>query len=193
MLISGKKLQSITQTKLTKVEFFQLLSLCSDEGYLVHKAKYYRMLDGVAMGSPLAPIVADLVMEHLLDNVVKLLPFQPSFLYKYVDDLILSIPRGSEQLTVDTFNSFHDKLQFTMEVEKDSKIPFLDMLVMRSTDGTIKIDWYRKPHKTDWYLNFRSHHRLSSKINVAMALKHRALRLSDQCFHAANMYKIKNI
>ncbi len=105
------------------------------------------MVDGVAMGSPLAPIVADLVMEHLLDNVVKLLPFQPSFLYKYVDDLILSIPRGSEQLTVDTFNSFHDKLQFTIEVEKDSKIPFLDMLIMRSTDGTIKIDWYRKPHK----------------------------------------------
>ncbi len=26
-----------------------------------------------------------------------------------------------------------------------------------------------------------------------MALKHRALRLSDQCFHAANMHKIKNI
>ncbi len=74
-----EKLQSITQTKLTKVEFFQLLSLCCDEGYLVHKAKYYRMVDGVAMGSPLAPIVADLVMEHLLDNVVKLLPFQPSF------------------------------------------------------------------------------------------------------------------
>jgi hypothetical protein len=84
-------------------------------------------------------------------------------------------------------------LQFVIEKEKNNELPFLDMITKRNSDGSIIIDWYRKPHKADRYLNFHSHHPLKQKINTAMALKFRALSLSDKIFHKKNLKIIGDI
>jgi len=48
------------------------------------------------MGSPLSPIISDLVMRNLEDNVLNSLNIQPILYYRYVDDIILSTQkRGS--------------------------------------------------------------------------------------------------
>ena len=39
---------------------------------LQFNGKYYTQLDGVAMGSPIAPLMADVLMNWLVDNVSKI-------------------------------------------------------------------------------------------------------------------------
>lgn len=41
-----------------------------------------------------------------------------------------------------------------MEVEKDGKIPFLDILVIRNLDGTVFTDWYMKPTASGRILSY---------------------------------------
>ncbi|KAJ8921316.1 hypothetical protein NQ315_013790 [Exocentrus adspersus] len=46
-------------------------------------------------------------------------------------------------------NGAHTDAKFTMELEKDSTLPFLDVLVSRRPDGLLEHRVYRKPTHTD--------------------------------------------
>ena len=48
--------------------------------------KYYTQVDGVAMGSPIAPMMADVFMNWLIDNVNKI-GCSPQIICRYVDDI----------------------------------------------------------------------------------------------------------
>ena len=120
------------------------------------------------MGNPLSPVVADFVMEMLLNRVVNKLGFPIPLLKKYVDDLILALPEDKISETLACFNSFHNNIQFTCEVEVDGRIPFLDMVLVRKADQTIKTEWYSKPMASGRFLDYLSHHPLHMKMNVVM-------------------------
>ncbi|CAK1591908.1 unnamed protein product [Parnassius mnemosyne] len=45
-----------------------LLRHCITSGYLLWKEEFYKQVDGVAMGSPVSPIVADIFMEEKASN-----------------------------------------------------------------------------------------------------------------------------
>ena len=66
--------------------------------------------------------------------------------------------------TVDTTGS----IKFTYEEEADGQIPFLDTLIVRKEDGSVKLLVYRK--KTHTYLDFSSHHPLHQKLGVIRTL-----------------------
>ena len=51
-------------------------------------------------------------------------------------------------------NGFHQNIQFTYELEKNIKLAFLDVLLIRSKD-TIETTVYRKPTNSDTYLNWK--------------------------------------
>ncbi|XP_062710896.1 uncharacterized protein LOC134288971 [Aedes albopictus] len=92
--------------------------------------KFYIQLFGTAMGSPLSPVLADIVMNTLLDNTRRQIPFEMPVLKKFVDDLILVLPVDQ----VDLFNIYKPHIQFTKEEKIDGKLPFLDMIVTRNPD-----------------------------------------------------------
>jgi len=48
--------------------------------------KYYTQADGVAMGSPIAPLMADAFMNWLVDNISKI-GCSPRILCRYVHDI----------------------------------------------------------------------------------------------------------
>ena len=73
----------------------------------------------------------------------------------------------------------HSNIQFTMEIEENNQIPFLDVLVRRKGDGTLGHQIYRKPTHTDRYLHAISHHHPSQKNSVISSLIHRALTISE--------------
>ncbi|CAH1258851.1 Hypp2092 [Branchiostoma lanceolatum] len=61
-------------------------------------------------------------------------------------------------------------IQFTYEEEQNGTLPFLDTLLVRKEDGTVKLLVYRKTTNTDQYLNFQSHHPLHQKLGVIRTL-----------------------
>ena len=76
----------------------------------------------------------------------------------------------------DTLNASDPKISFTIELENNGQIAFLDTLVSRR-NGVAVIDVYRKPIHTDRYLDFSSHHAIKHKISTASTLLSRASNL----------------
>lgn len=102
--------------------FLEIVNFCLECSYFSYRGNYYKQIFGTAMGSPLSPIIADLVMESLLDNVVSRLNFPIPLIKKYVDDLVLALPPDKVVEVMNVFNSFNENIQFTYEMEeKDRK------------------------------------------------------------------------
>jgi predicted GIY-YIG superfamily endonuclease len=71
-------------------------------------------------------------------------------------------------------------------MEADSKIAFLDTLLIREKEGEIAVNWYHKPTWSGRYLNFNSWLPMSYKINTIKLLATKILSLSDTKFHTEN-------
>ena len=57
----------------------------------------------------------------------------------YVDDTLCYINTDSIDYVLKMLNGFHINIQFTYDFETDSKIPFLDVLVIRDSNNSIQI------------------------------------------------------
>jgi len=55
------------------------------------------------------------------------------------------------------------KISSEVEVEENSRIPFLDVLLERKSDGSLLHSVYRKPTHTNQYIHTSSHHHSSQK------------------------------
>ena len=82
------------------------------------------------MGSPLAPILSHIVMVDLEETCIEKLSFRPALYKRYVD-YIIALPSDRINETLNTFNSYHQKLQFTIETEINDTISFLDIALTR--------------------------------------------------------------
>ncbi|XP_058445859.1 uncharacterized protein LOC131427008 [Malaya genurostris] len=147
--------------------FLELIEFCVKSSYFRFQDKYYMQTFGTAMGSPLSPILANIVMDNLLHTVTKQLPFNIPIVRKYVDDLFLALPKDQIQYTMDTFNAYNSYLQFTKEDENNNQLPFLDVMITRNSDQTLCTRWYAKPIASGRLLNYHSFHPLTVKMNVA--------------------------
>ena len=80
----------------------------------------------------------------------------PKFYRRYVDDIFVLFD-SIEKLEKfkEYLNSKHENINFTSEIEKDGKLPFLDMLIDRN-NGVIQTSVYRKPTFTGVYTHFHS-------------------------------------
>lgn len=84
------------------------------------------------MGSPLGPTLANVFMCHI-ESQLEQRSLIPRFYRRYVDDTLakmVNIEPATELLQV--LNDVHPRLSFTMELEHDSSIPFLGMVIARS-------------------------------------------------------------
>ena len=126
------------------------------------------------MGSPVSPIIANIYMEFLEQQAIATAPIQckPRLWKRYVDDVLEIIKDGEVDNLTEHLNQVDQtgNIKFTHEQEKDGQIPFLDTLIVRKEDGTVKLLMYRKKTHTDQYLNFQSHHPLHHKLGVVRTL-----------------------
>ena len=65
------------------------------QNVLQFNQNYYHQLDGLAMGSPLAPAVADICMNWLTNEVLAKIK-NPPIIMRYVDDLFLAFDNPND-------------------------------------------------------------------------------------------------
>ncbi|XP_053685905.1 uncharacterized protein LOC128735447 [Sabethes cyaneus] len=93
------------------------------------------------MGSPLSPVIANLVMEKLEQHCIAELEKKNINLTtyrRYVDDCFCVATEEQINEILATFNSFHNRLQFTIEMEANKSIKFLDMMLTRNNELAFK-------------------------------------------------------
>jgi hypothetical protein len=107
--------------------------------------------------------------------------FKPTFWKRYRDDIFLIWDHGiSELMSFQNFlNDQEPRIKFTMEVESEIGLPFLDMLIRR-TDKGLSTKIYRKPTHTQLYINWQSNHPKSILLGTLKGLIHRAHELIDE-------------
>ena len=100
----------------------------------------------LAMGSPLGPSLANAFLSYHEKNWLNNCPqgFKPVFYRRYVDDIFILF-KSNDPLKHfhDFLNSYHINMSFSMEIEKENKLPFLDVEIIRE-QGKFSTTIYRK-------------------------------------------------
>ena len=122
--------------------------------------QFYEQMDGVAMGSPLSPVIVNFFMEDFERKAIEQAMHKPVCWFRYVDDTFVIWPHGQEKLTefLNHLSGLHNKIQFTMEKEEEGHLPFLDIDIYIKTDGSLGHKVYRKHTHTNLYLHQNLHH-----------------------------------
>ena len=152
----------------------------------------YKQTDGVAMGSPLGPALANIFVgsyeEKLFSQKSK-----PSTYFRYVDNTFAMFCNEEE---LDNFfkqlNCLHSSLKFTFEKEKNNCLPFLDVNVKRTVTG-FETSVYRKPTFIGRYLRWESFSPTKQKTNLISTLVHWALMICTKSKLNEEIKHIKNI
>jgi len=106
---------------------------------------------------------------------------QPSHWFRFVDDTFVVWSHGEDELRLflEHLNNVHPRIQFTMEMEQDNQLAFLDVLVMRDDNNKLGHKVYRKLTHTDRYLHSESNHHPRQKRGVIKTLVERATRICE--------------
>ena len=141
----------------------EMLTFCVETSYFGMGSDIYRQEEELAMSSPLSPVLAKIYMKYFEEMALGSTSLKPSIWLRYTDDKFILRPHQEDvQILLDYVNSIRPSIQFTMEKEQDSKLPFLDVFVTR------------KPTCTGQYLNFNSNHPYTVKKGIIRCLQHRA-------------------
>ena len=139
--------------------------------------EYYKQTFGMAMGNPISPVLSNLYMEFFEKyELSKILP-QGIHWYRYVDDILCLWPTThNHNVFLSDLNSLVPSIKFTLEIENNNILPFLDINIHR-TERTFKFSIYRKPTNILQYVHYYSAGSLSTKISVFSSMFLRALRI----------------
>ena len=104
------------ETNITKKELKDLLILCTKNVHFSFKERLYLQKDGIAMGSPLGPVIAGIFMVELERNLLPTLSQYMTSWKRYVDDTISYVKVDCIENVLNTWNSFHsfhENISFT--------------------------------------------------------------------------------
>ena len=151
--------------------------MCVCNVQFLFNGQFYRQIDGVAMGSPLVPVLADIFVGFIETQVDITLRSDVVFYGRYVDDILLiSRTAGEVDLLRQLLSEVDANVQFTEEHERNLELPFLDILLVRGS-AELTFGWY---HKTSWsfqYLHYTSFVPLHWNTGFLKGLEHRVVTL----------------
>ena len=159
-----------------KKDFKELLTFAVKSSCFVFNNVFYQQIDGVAMGSPLGPTLANLFLAYYeskwLDNCP--LKFRPMYYRRYVDDIFLMFKEKDHVKKFFRYmNSRHPNIRYTYEEEHQNKISFLDISITRC-NNKLMTSIFRKKTFSGVYLNFYSHLPIDYKKGLIRTLLYRA-------------------
>lgn len=154
----------------------QVFSKCHLSSF---RGSFYRQIHSTAMGSPASVTVTNLVMEDVEQRALATIPNPPKFWKCYIDDTRCALATSDIDQFHQHINSIEPHIQFTVKIETNGQLQFLDLLLRGEEDGSISTSVYRKSTNTDRYLDFSSHH---PQAAVVLTLMYRAKILPSSVF-----------
>ena len=163
-----------------RIDFQTLLEIATSKTHFTFNNKIYVQHNGVAMGAPLAPVIADIFMTYLETTLMdELIDLGVCEWYRYVDDTFVFInPDANVNDILSILNGFHPSMKFPYKVEKDDQLEFLEVKVIRIPDKhTFETTIYRKSTFTGVITNWNSYVPIEYKKASITTMIDRALRI----------------
>ena len=131
--------------------------------YFIFQGKLFHLTDGVVMDSPVSSVVANLFLQDFEEKVLDQEgSVRPPEWHRFVD--IFSLCKREQLSDMLHFLNCQDSdIQFMVQTEIDSVLPFLDTNVQRTDDGKKRTGVYRKPTHSGRVLSFQVHRPISAK------------------------------
>ena len=140
--------QKEIKTDIPKTILKKMLLLCTKDVHFLFEDEIYQQTDGVAIRSPLGPILAGIFMVELETTIVPALGNLLRKWKRYVDDTYCIVENDNVNKILLKLNGFHMNTQFTYEDEHNNMVPFLDVLVI-SKNNNIETTVHRKLTNND--------------------------------------------
>ena len=143
---------------ISKNDFRDLLNLATKESFFTFNNKFYIQVDGVAMGSILGPIMANIFLSHHEENWLNKchIEFKPSFYRKYVNNIFVLFESSESAGSFREYmTSKHQNINFTVERENVGSLSFLDVKICRKNCKFV-ISVYRKPTFSGVFTNYEN-------------------------------------
>ena len=141
-----------------KKVFLKLLKFATS-GMFLYNDRLYKQVDGVAMGSPLGPSLANFFLGHLEEhNIFTNEKISPKLYVRYVDDIYAVFHENvSFHNFLNHINSQHPNIKFTVEESNNNILSFLDTQISLVGDR-FESCVLRKRTNTGVLLNFKCRH-----------------------------------
>ena len=165
----------------SKSDLKKLFLHATNKTHFLFNGKYYDQIDGVAMGSPLGPTLANLFMGHHERRWLQEFAEQNGkilFYRRYVDDIFAVFESPADSLSfLEFLNIQHPCIKFTHESNIDHCLPFLDVHI--SNANNVRTTLFRKKTYTGLLTNFFSYTAEYYKIGLIKNLIHRAYAINS--------------
>ena len=90
------------------------------------------------------------------------------------------------------FNSNHDRLSFTYEIENNNSLSFFNINLDRN-ESHLLTNWYCKKTDSGEYLNYLSKNPIYEKVSVIKSLTDYAILLADKKFYHNNFKTVHDL
>jgi hypothetical protein len=152
----------------------------------------YKQNRGLIIGGPISSILADYVTTDVLNDSLYELGHTPTIVKKYVDDILVIIDKEKvEQLFV-LLNNYNRSIKFTLEVEDDKKLPYLDLLLHRRPN-CLEMSLFQKPTSKNRLLHYNSAHPKHQRVGMAYGYISRILNITSNSFKKQSIETIHQV
>ena len=178
-------------TMLSEKSFKELMEMVTSGVEFSFDDIMYRQVDGVAMGSPLGPTLANIFVGFYESKIPD--SEWPELYWRFVDDVFSHFDsKETSEKFCRRMNALHPSLCFTCEDEQEGQLPFLDVKVIRTSKGIVTTI-YRKPTFTGLYTPWDSYSPTKYKINLVRSLTHRVRRICSPIMVETELNTLREI
>ena len=181
-LIADIIYKSSSPPPFSKIVFKNMLKTAT-QGYFLFNDTLYQQIDGVIMGSPLGPTLANFFLAVLEQEwLMETCSHNPSLYLRYVDDIFAIFRQG---VGIDAFltkiNKAYPSIKFTVE-EASETLPFLDVEIKLNEDSFDSWVWRKKTH-TGVLLNYTAIAPTKWKFGLIICLLNRIWDICSSMAH----------
>ena len=136
--------------KIPTEQFIKLLEFTLTNCIFCFNRKFYKQLQGAAMGLPVSPVIAYIYIEYFESLAIPPSPTLTKLWFRYVDDVYSATRKDQASELQEHLNSIDPHIKFTIELTGTDGLLFLDTLT-KPIPNSIESTVHRKSTHRDRY------------------------------------------